>query len=531
MSRPRMLKPGILGRLAQKILPRSWLVNVPYLSAYPSTDPRRLLLEGWQPLNATADQTLGWNLTVLIAQCRMLERGNAVARGIVEGWKADIVGTGITIEPDTGDDGLNKIVRLEWDHWCEHASADGRTLWEIQAQSIAEWCTAGANLWRQVIIPDRLKDGNLPICFSPLEVEWLTLYPLEHLAIAEGNSFVRGKEMDRFGRPISYHIMDYNALNTLGLGTGYGGPGERVAASEIIHGYEQRRPRQSHGEPILAAAIERLKQTEQLVDIELKASRVTASPAIAITSQYQQDVQVNGDPVNDLPAGAIGRFQPGEEINVVENKRPTQLIKPFREMLRGDEAVATRSSQIWLDRNMGNSTYMNSRMDELITDRVRRPMQDSFARFTASEPYLRVLPYILLKYGKAIPSNPAAWLRMQRHKVLPDRPKYVDPNKDSAASKFMIDNELSTQEIECAARGNDWRKIQVQREIENEVQDAAVIKRVAAMQAGIMKAGLDGVLTWAQVLASGGATSSPGAFLEAIAPPEAPEPAAAQGDA
>lgn len=536
----KLIKLGFIGRTLSKIfqaLPpkaRSWLVSVGYLGSYASTDPQRLFLEGLNVLNATADQALAYNLTKLIAQCRQLERNNATARAIIEGWKADVIGTGIGVEPDTGDTDLNNRIRPLWNAWCECATPDGRTLWELQAQALSECCTAGALLWREVSLPSRLSSGQLPICFAALEVEWLTTYPLG--PVGSGSSFVRGIELDPWGRPLNYHIMDYNQMNTLGIGTGYGGPGEVVPAGQIIHGYEQRRPRQSHGEPLLAPAIERLYQTGRLVDTELKAANNTSAIAVAITSEYQPDITAPNiaaaqnaanfslgaasAPVNDIPAGSLVRLFPGEDVKTIQNNRPSQLIKDFRGMLRGDEAAATRSSQQWLDRDSSRANYSSMRMDELLTERVRGPVQNILGRFVASQPYERVLPWILLKLGVQIPANVEARARMFSHKLMPDRPKYVDPTKDGQAAVYLIDHGLSTKQEEAANRGRDYEKIRERLQIEQVEQDADTVNRIASLQKAINQAKKkDPTLNvnWSQIMAIGGAATAPGAFLEGSA--------------
>lgn len=530
--RPRGIRP--LARALGRLLPRglrSWLVSVGYLGAFPSTDPLNLDNQGWYPRNATADQTLVWNLTNLIAQARQLARENPTARGVLEGWKADVIGTGIGVDPDTGNEDLNAKIRPIWKAWCENATPEGNTLWELQSQAMGEWCEAGAHLWREITIPERVAQGLPPIVFTPLEVEWLTLYPIEK--IADGCTYVRGVEMDQWGRPLRYHVMDYNLLNTLGIGVSYGGPGYVIPADKIIHGFEKRRPRQTHGEPILAIAITRLKQEEQLVSIELKAARNTAAVANVITSDWHDDNKDQyGTPIEQVPAGATVRLFPGEKIQTVQNNRPTTNLGPFIEVLKRNVAAALRSSLQWIDRDVGRASYANSRMDELLSARVRKPVQDTIARTVASAPYLRVLPWILLQLGVAIPADPAKREALFRHKLMPDRPKYVDPIKDELAAKKAIDDGLSTLQEECGAIGRDWKQVAEQREVETETQDAMLVRRIASISKAIATAQAKDPnlkLEWAQVLTAGGAQSAPGAYLDAIAAFDASNSKAAAG--
>ena len=535
-----------IGKLARHShMKRSWLNAIGYMSAYNATDPDRLFLEGFLPRNATSDQTLNWNLTNLVAMLRQLERNNPSVKGLVEGWMADVVGTGIDVEPDTGDEKLNARIREEWQRWCECCTPCGKTLWEMQAQAMVEWCTGGGHFWRDTIIASRVDQDQIPYCMMPVEIEWLTLLPIK--PIGKDSYFTRGIELDNYGRPIAYHVMDYNLLNQQGLSTAWGGPGDVVPASQMIHGYQYRRPRQAHGEPLLSNVVERTYQDGKLVDVELKSS--IAGSAVsgviktidlqdwnstrAVTDQYGNITGTTQTaPVVEMQPGVFARLTPGEDVTIAANPRPSQQIAPFRKGIRGDMAAGACSSQQWLDRDLAGVTYSSMRGDELITERIRKPKQQVFARYVATMPYERALPWILLKLGIVMPTNAAVKRQLFRHKLMFDRPKYVDPEKDSKAADFQVKNGLSTIEEECAARGKDYRKIREQRQKEVTQADQDTVARMVAIATALRAAKaanpeLESVNV-ATVLAVGGAATAPGAFLAAANQPTGDDEPAAQ---
>lgn len=494
---------------------------VGWSGAYSSTDLRRKLLDGWRLSKATSNQALAPNLQTLINQSRQLERTSPIARGIVEGMKADIIGTGIDIEPDTGDADLNKRIRDEWVLWAECAGADDTPLWEIQAMAVSEWANAGAILHRFIVMPSRLDAGHLPVAILPLEPEWLSSMPV--LPVPKGMSFVHGKVLDKLGRVLFYDLSDPND-------TGFG-IGERVPAKEICHGYEKRRAFQSQGEPVLATVIERIKQCDDLISIELQAAKATAAPAVAIMSQLDPGYTTDsGESVTDIPAGATVRLQPGETIESIENKRPNQLIEAFISAMIGSIASATRTARKWLTKDYSSATYMNARMEQLDSTRQQKPIQQWIGRHVASHPYERVLPWILLRIGVQIPADPVMRRRLFQHKLMPDSPPYVDPLKDGAAAIQNIGADLSTEEIECANRGLDHRKVKEQRIAEITANDVANITRIAAINKAIAEAKkADPTLTleWSQLVSMGATSSAPGsstAQIQAAAPAPTPAP-------
>lgn len=496
---------------------------VGWSGAYNSTDLRRKLLDGWRLSKTTSNQALGTNLQTLIDQSRQLERTSPIARAVIEGMKADIIGTGIDVEPDTGNPDLNKRIRQEWTLWAEASGVDGTPLWEIQQMAVAEWANAGAILHRYVTMPERLEQGHLPVAILPLEPEWLSPIPVQPLP--DGTHFVYGKVLDRLGRVLFYDLQDPNGLNG-GYATGLG---ERVPADQICHGYEKRRAFQAQGEPVLATVIERIKQCDDLISIELQAAKATAAPAVAIMSQLDPGYTTDsGESVTDIPAGATVRLQPGETIESIENKRPNQLIEQFIGAMIGSIAASTRTARKWLTKDYSSATYMNARMEQLDSTRQQKPIQQWIGRHVASYPYERVLPWILMRLGVPLPADPVMRRQLFRHKLMPDSPPYVDPLKDGQAAIQNIGANLSTLEAECAARGLDYRKVQEQRLHEEEERDQANVDRIAAVNAAIAKAKeKDPTLSldWSQLITLGGASSAPGASPSASV--SAPAPAQA----
>jgi len=495
-----------------------------FLGAYGSTDPRRKFFDGFKFQKSTSNEALGWNLPTLVNQCRHLERTTATGRAIVEGFKCDVIGTGIAVEPDTKDAALNDAIRDEFNAWAECAGVDGSSLWELQAMAASEVAVAGRVLWRFVVLPDRAEQGHLPLAILPLEPEWLSVLPVA--AVEAGASFCNGVEYDRLGRPIAYHLQDPAAAQIQAQG-------ERVLAKYICDGFEKRRPFQSHGEPLMAPAVERIQQEQQLISTELHAAVSTAALAVAITSEYHPDTvsdptdPSSEDAVNDIPLGATVRLFPGEHVETIKNDRPNQLIAAFKAVLRGDVAGACKTAQKWLTRDYSGATFMNARMEQLDSKRLHRATQQWLGRFVASRPYLEALPWIFLKLGRALPSESRARVATQRHKLLPDLPEYVDPLKDGQAAAANIANGLTTKEEECASRGRDYRKVQEQLKKEQAEQDLMAVQRIAALHLAIQEAkkkAPDLELDWSMIVTAGGAATAPGAYLEAVAAAKLPAP-------
>lgn len=418
---------------------------------YSATDPRRQVLQRLnRPGNATANELLTANLPQLRAWCRHLERNNPTARAGVEALAALVVGTGIALEPDTGDANTDKILRDQWQHYISTCSVNGVDLYHLQTQGFRDIPTAGELLWRFVMLPERAKAGNVPVAILPLEAEWLDERSNGTNTVdLDGNMRVGPILYDKYGRPISYRIRSPDAFAD--------GIAQEVPAEEIVHEFEKRRSLQGRGEPWFAPLIETLQQERDLVDAELKAAQNTAAMAMIITSEYQEALDddeegTTEDPAQSIRLGGVARMYPGEKVEAFSHTRPSQQIAPFREMLRGDIAAALRIPVRFLDRDVGRANYSSMRADMIDTDRLLAPIREWYGHATAGRLYLKVLPFLCIRAGIPMPKRLA-------YRLLPDGQPYVDPEKDARAASLLIGAGLTTWEQEVAKRGGDYRMV------------------------------------------------------------------------
>ncbi len=420
------------------------------IGAYSATDPRRKILPtGMRPVTATANQILTQNLPLLRAHCRHLERNNPTARAAVEALVACVVGSGIGLEPDTGDPDIDKRIRDEWLKYIADCAINGdHDIYYLQCQAFREVVTAGEFIWRLCTVPELATAGKIPLAILPLEAEWLETEAISvgH-ANADGFTWVGGVGVDKYGRPKAYRLRNPEMIGSLS---------ETVLASEIIHDFERRRALQARGEPWFAPVIEVMQQERDLVDAELKAAVTTASMALVVTSDFHEglDTTENGtaaDPAQSLRLGGVARMGPGDKVEAFSHNRPGQQIAQFRQMLRGDIAGAMRIAQRYLDRDVGRANYSSMRCDMLDTEKLLSPVREWFGHATIGRIYKAVLPYLAIRAGIKKPKA--------TYRLIPDGQPYVDPLKDAQAALLAIGGNLSTFEAEIGKKGGDSRAI------------------------------------------------------------------------
>lgn len=435
----------------------TWTASTLGLGGYTATDPRRKILPvGNRPTNATANELLTANLPGLRAYCRHLERNNPTARAGIEGLLAQVIGTGIALEPDTGNPQTDKRIRVVWHDYIRSCAVNGLDLYHLQGLAFRETITAGEFVWRLVTLPERVNQGLVPIAVLPLEAEWLDHNSTSSgMADEKGITWVGGVGVDKYGRPLYYRLRrpDMNA----------GGETETVDAKEVIHEFERRRALQARGEPWLSPVIETLQQERDLIDAELKSAVNTSAMAMVITADAHDTLDTTEDGTADDPAqairlGGVARLYPGEKIEALSHTRPSQQIKPFREMLCGETAAALRLSRRWLSKDYSGTSYMNTRAEMLDAERLLSPVREWIGKATAGRLYAAALPYLALKAGVPLPRA--------NYRLLPDGQPYVDPFKDIQGAAMAVGAGFSTWEREIAKRGEDYRELWAQAALE-----------------------------------------------------------------
>ena len=438
--------------------------------------------------SASADVDLNSSREVLRRRSRHAYQNGASARAIVEGLVALIVSTGIDVAPDTGDENKDKAIREQFLMWVECADASGRCdFWELQRQACRSMVLSGEFLWQICSIDDPSRP--IPFAIQALEADQLSDTPV--VDVAAGNSFCAGVESDQYGKPVFYHILSApldqftapmggtNVPNTGGVKANGAImrpqiTGARIPAERIIHGFEPTRPGQTRGEPWLAPVLGTLHQERQLVDTELTSAKIGAAPAMAIKTSGSgwpgasdpnfTDVNGQGQRQYDFTPGAVAVLGENEEIQVLKNDRPSQMIAPFRTMLRGDLAGAMRIPQRYIDRDCSRANYSSMRADMLDTRRLLDPVQGLFGRLAAKKVYELAFLQLSTAAGLRIPRANTPELRsMMRCKVHPDGWAYVDPEKDVRAATAAIAAGLSNFTDEAQRRGGDidqiWKQL------------------------------------------------------------------------
>lgn len=479
-----------------------------------STDPKRKVLQGWKPKRATINQALSTDLPTLVAQGRMLDRAAPVYRGLIEGRKAELIGTGIGIEPMTGDKGLDAQIRAMLPEAFASIGLLGESLWELQRIASAEIDAAGSVIWRGLVLPERIEQGLLPWCILSIPREWCTDQPV--LPLADGHRFVAGIETNRLGQGVAAHLRNPDDPEARG---------ERVPLGEAARLiFERRWSLQATGSPRLDTLVERTLQDDEIVTNEMKAARVAGALAVIIADDELRKAYLDGDLPSDyldVEGGTVAIIGSSSKATAFTHDRPSPNTREWRQTVRGDMAAGASVSRVWTDRDGAAYNFANSKFDQIRTQMLVKPAQDWFGDAVASWPYRHILPYILISLGRTWPKNPAEQRRLSRHRLVPDIPPELDEKSAADAFEKGNRNGIASRRGHLERQGKDPDQIAAEIDAEAKDDAAKAAARIADAQRicdALNAKNPNLKLHWSHIVTLPGAKTAPGAYLQAAAP-------------
>lgn len=339
---------------------------------------------------------------------RHLERDLDLARGVLNTLQNNIVGTGIDVEPlprlpgKPVDEGLARDLAELYSDWWDRPEVT----WQHDAGSMEQllcrsWVRDGEALYQHVQgTANGLDHGSLvPYSVEMIEADML---PLEFTDTSRG--IRQGIEVNGWGRPVAFHLFKSHPSDAAVFAMP---ETKRVPAAFIEHLAMRDRIRQLRGLSVFASAMNRLEDIKDYEDSERIAAKVAASLTAYIRKGQSQDYSTGGDgfgtgsaivpgdgakQYRDLrmtPGLIMDDLLPGEEVGLIDSKRPNPNAALFRE---GQLRAVSRGVNVTFSSLSGNynGTYSAQRQElveqwmgyavlaELFIAQAKRPMYRKF---------------------------------------------------------------------------------------------------------------------------------------------------------
>lgn len=273
----------------------------------------------------------------LVVQVRHLMRNHDLARGALRTLVNNIAGpTGISVEPQprNADGTINKDYAAElrelWRDWGMHPEVTGQmNLSKLQRATARSWLRDGEVFGQFVQGNIATLDHNTTV---PLSLEMFETEFVPHDYTDPNRKIAQGIQRNDWGRPTALHAYKIDPWRAAQL-RDYDMriiPWERVLHVASLDHFGQMR-----GIPEFASVITRL---EDIKDYE-ESERVAAKVAAMLTAYVKKgtpdlyDPDIGDEPRElDLSPGMImDDLMPGEEVGLIDSKRPNNNLIAFRQ--------------------------------------------------------------------------------------------------------------------------------------------------------------------------------------------------------
>lgn len=494
----------------------------------------RKSLLGWISKGGSPDEDITENLLLLRERSRDLYMGTALAAGALKTLRTNVVGAGLRLNAQVDATYLG-LSEDEAERWQDHVEREFRLWADTQACDAARTNTF-AEL-QSLALLSQLMSGDvfalLPIIKRAGSIYDLRVQLLEAdrvsdppLAWTPDRNVFAGVELGQYGDPVAYYVARYHpgsSQNSYLGGTtstlvSIGNPsspqlvtnewkrvsafGVRSGRRNILHVFEQERPEQRRGIPVLAPVIEPLKQLGRYTDAELMAAVVAGFFTVFLKTETgnpiplgsggdlipaAQQVDSADDSSVELGNGMVVGLRPGESVDVANPGRPNTSFDGFVLAVMRQIGSALELPHELVVKHF-TASYSASRAALLEAWKMFRTRRARLASSFCQPIYEEWLAEAVAK-GRVIAPGffgdqaiRAAWSGADWYGPAPGQ---IDPMKEVSAAKMRVEEGFSTRARETAELvGGDFVRMNRQRAREERLRrDAGLVDGAPAQQA------------------------------------------------
>jgi lambda family phage portal protein len=431
----------------------------------------------------SADSEIKTALQTLRFRCRDLARNDEYARRFLNMIKTNVVGDrGVQVQVKArNSDGSfdapgNTIIENAWKVWGRKGicTVDGRYSWKDAQRFAAE------SLARDGEILVRLVNyqGN-PHGFAIEFLEVDLLDENHNETLPNGNKIRMGVEIDRFHRPVAYHLLTAHPGDneyTSSLATRR----TRVPADKILHIYLPERAQQSRGVPWMATAIASLKQLNGMREAVLVNERVTASKmGFFITPSGDEfvgdDLENTYTPLVEAEPGTFHQLPQGVDFKAFDPTSSANTFADFeRAILRGI-ASGLGVSYASLANDLTQTSYSSIRQGAL-EDRDFYKMLHDFMIEHFVQPVFRAWLFAVMDNG-VIPIPPTRFDKFADNLEFRARGfAWVDPQREMQAAVIGLNSGVLSMQDVANQYGRDITDVMDQIALEQRLAEERGIK-------------------------------------------------------
>lgn len=419
--------------------------------------------------NRSADSELYPVIRKMRNRSRDLARNNEYVKRYLDLMKTNVVGDrGFTLQVkalDTVgnlDQSGNQAIEDSFKKWSKkgNCTVDGKMSFVDVQKMVMEGLARDGEVF---IVKHR--SASFQDSFALEFIEPDRIDEQKNETAGNGNDIRMGVELDRFRRPVAYHVLnyhpgdyDYTSLNTNRKYT-------RVPADRVIHIYMPLRAGQTRGEPWTASAIAALKQLNGFREAAVINARIGASKMGFFTSP-QGDGFVADDldgnvPIMSAEPGTFHQLPTGVGFTSFDPAFPSNEFDDFHKAILKGIASGLGVSYTSISNDLTSTSYSSIRQGALeerdyykniqafFIDHVIRPIYESWLE-SAMEMGAMGMPLKQYeKFADASTFRARAW-------------SWVDPQKEMNAAIMGLKNGVLSLQDVASNYGKDTEELLAQ---------------------------------------------------------------------
>ena len=413
------------------------------------------LTNDWLSPVTSADQEIRSSLSRLRGRCRELERNNDYVRRFLTGLESNVLGhAGIGLQMKITENGgrpdalANDLIEKAWRDWSrrEVCTVTGRMTWfEVQRLVLRSTARDGDCIVRMI---RDAKGFRLQL----LEGDRLDInFNMDRLA--SGNEVRMGVEIDRFGKPVAYHLLDKHPADVSVVQA----KRERIPAEQVIHPFITDCIAQTRGTPWMVSAMTRLQMLGAYEEAELTAARVAASKMGFLVKEradgYVGDVDEQGNPLMEISPGVIEELPMGTSFQSWNPDHPVGNYSDFvKSCLRGI-AAGLGVSYNMISNDLEGVNYSSIRAGLMDEREFYKAIQRWFVDTVVTPVFESWLETNILNGTINLPA--AKLEKFNAPDWKPRRWAWVDPEKDINAQIKAVENHFKSKRQVISESGGD----------------------------------------------------------------------------
>ena len=470
---------GIIGWVSPQWGARreAWRMYLDEMRHYDAGDFSRIN-SGWVATNQSAEYTDRYSRDRVRARARDLERNSDIMNSVIGAFMRNTIGSGYVLQSTAKRQKTAQEIEKLWKTWCRKQNCD-----VTGTQSFSQMLRMAVRRKKVdggVLFVKRFTEGGvLPFKLQMFEVDELDGGQV--LASSKTNRVVGGIEYDQYNRPVGYWIKGWEIDGLTSISPVY------VPAQDVIFYYSKHRPSQLREMSDMSQTITRIRDLNEFMTAVAVKQRIEACFGLAIKKDLpttgtigRQATATPDGPRQSyagktLAPGMIMEMNAGDSLETINPQGQAtdaaQFVKLQQRLIASGQGISYEATA----RDMSESNYSSTRQG-LIEDSLTYADEEELLLEVMDEIYETFVISAVLA-GKV--TAPGFWDKKEEyfdHRWVKKPKPWIDPVKETTATKTALQTGQKTFKQIAAENGNDWK---------TQVDDIAEVLKYALEKHGI----------------------------------------------